>query len=183
MDYNYYKELEITNGKKLIVKNLMPQDAEGMISLIRTADTESRFLSREIGEFNYSLEQERKLIADRLKDDNSFWIVGELDGKIIANCDTCRVNNKKRYIHRAAIAIVVLKDFWGLGIGKILMKESIKWSKNKGFEQLELDVLSGNERAIYLYKSLGFEKTGTKKNAIKYPDDTYADEYVMRLLL
>ena len=173
----------LKNGKELIVRSLTEDDAEAMISLMKMADTETRFLSREIGEFNYSAEQEKEVILARGKDANAFWIVGEVDGKIVANCDTSGVSGKQRYRHRAEIAIVVLKEYWGLGIGKILMSQSIAWCKNKNFEQLELGVLSGNQRAMALYKSLGFENFGIKKNAIKYQDGSYADEHIMWLSL
>lgn len=59
------------------------------------------------------------------------------------------------------------------------MTESIKWCKDNHLEQLELGVVSENEAALSLYKSLGFEIFGTKKNSLKYDDGSYADEYIM----
>lgn len=38
---------------------------------------------------------------------------------------------------------------------------------------------AGNKRALRMYKSFGFEVTGTRPRALKYPDGSYADEYMM----
>lgn len=63
------------------------------------------------------------------------------------------------------------------------MQECIKWCKEKDVEQLELGVVTQNNRAISMYENLGFEIYGTKKHALKYGDGTYADEYFMCLFL
>lgn len=179
MEYSYYKEYTLNNGKTLAVRTLVPHDAKRMIDLITTADTQTRFLSREPGEFGYTEEAERELIAQRDADENVLWIVGEIDGKLVANCEARRLSGRARFRHRASMGIVVLRDYWRLGIGKILIQELIRWCGERGFEQLELDVVANNAAAIALYQSVGFEICGTKKNALKYPDGTYCDEHYM----
>ena len=81
------------------------------------------------------------------------------------------------------MGVAVLKDYQGKGIGKIMMKECIVWCKEHGIEQIELEVVTENNRAISMYKSFGFEVCGAKKHALKYCDGTYADEYSMILIL
>ena len=44
---------------------------------------------------------------------------------------------------------------------------------------MELDVVKTNETALKMYQGLGFEIIGTKEHALRYPDGTYADEYLM----
>lgn len=48
-----------------------------------------------------------------------------------------------------------------------------------GYEQIELGVIDGNERAKALYEKSGFVETGRYKNAMKYDDGTYRDEIMM----
>ena len=45
--------------------------------------------------------------------------------------------------------------------------------------QMELDVVKNNEKALEMYQRFGFEIIGTRKNALRYQDGTYADEYLM----
>ena len=62
--------------------------------------------------------------------------------------------------HRAELGISILKEYWGLGLGKALMQACIQCAKEAGYVQLELNAVAENERAIALYKSLGFEEFG-----------------------
>lgn len=150
---------------------------------MKIVDSETKFLAREPGEFNFTLEQEREFIKNSINDENRLFLIGEIDGRIVANCSVGVVSNNKRQLHRAAMGIAVRKDYWSNGIGKKLMRECIKWCKEKGVEQLELEVVTQNDRAVSMYKNLGFKICGTKKPALKYADGTYADNYIMILFL
>lgn len=141
----------------------------------------TRFLAREPGEFGFTLEQEESFIRGLLDNASSQLLIAEVEGQIVANCSVGFVMNKRRFLHRAALGISVKEDYWGLGIGRILMNECIAWCKENNIEQLELEVVTNNEVALAMYKSLGFEIYGTKKHAMKYSDNTYADEYFMIL--
>ena len=56
--------------------------------------------------------------------------------------------------------LYVLKRFNGKGIGYGLMIESEKILKEKGFNELNLEVFIGNEHAISFYEKLGYQKLG-----------------------
>lgn len=180
---HYRNEHILKDGQKLILRTAEEGDERGLISLMRTVDSETKFLAREPGEFNVTMEQEREFIRNMNNDENSRFLIAEVDGNIIGNCSVGLVMNKKRYLHRAAMGIVVRKDCWNRGIGKNLMQECIKWCIEKDVEQLELEVVTQNNRAISMYKNFGFEIYGSKKHAMKYVDGTYVDEYFMCLFL
>ncbi|MBH1940896.1 GNAT family N-acetyltransferase [Mobilitalea sibirica] len=179
----YRNEYILKDGQKLIVRTPEEGDAQGLINLMQTVDNETKFLSREPGEFNITLENEIDFIRNKNNEENGRFLIAELDGNIIGNCYVGIEVNNKRYLHRAGMAIVVRKDCWNKGIGKKMMQECINWCNQKGIEQLELEVVTQNERAITMYKSFGFDIYGTKKHALKYADGTYADEYFMCLFL
>ena len=56
-------------------------------------------------------------------------------------------------------------------------------ARQSGFEQIELEVVSTNRRAIGLYVKYDFQVYGTRPHGIKYPDGSYADDYLMRKVL
>ena len=62
------------------------------------------------------------------------------------------------------------------------MTELEGWAKNKEISRLELSVMVTNKWAIKLYKKLGFEVEGTKKNAVLLHSG-YVDEYIMAKLI
>ena len=179
----YRKEYLLKDDQQLIVRIPELGDAQGLINQMQAVDRETKFLARESDEFNFTVEQEREFIKNCTRDENTRFIIGEVEGRIIGNCSASLIQNKKRYLHRAAMGIAVVKDYWNKGIGKIMMQECIDWCKEKGVEQLELEVVTQNNHAISMYKNFGFEIYGTMKHALKYSDETYADEYNMILFL
>lgn len=176
-------EYTLKNGKNIIIRKPALEDAEGIVNLISVADRETKFLSRNPDEFSVTTEQEKLFISEILNDDNSDWFVAEYEGKIIGHCSVGLVSKNERLRHRAEVTFVVLKDYWGLGIGKLLMEQCIDQCKNKRVSQIELEVVSDNERAINLYKNFGFKITGTIPKAMRYPDNTFADKSIMVLEL
>jgi ribosomal protein S18 acetylase RimI-like enzyme len=71
----------------------------------------------------------------------------------------------------------------GLGIGKALLQEAITQANRlPGLEQLHLMVVTTNEAARALYRSMGFEVYGTVCQAFKLGEQ-YWDEELMVLRL
>lgn len=179
----YQAKYDLKDKRKLIVRVPVVSDAQALIDYMKEVDCETRFLAREPGEFGFTVEQEEAFISSLADDSSSQLLIAEVEGQIVANCSVGIVMKNRRYLHRATLGVSVKQAYWGLGIGRTMMNECIKWCKENGVEQLELEVVTHNERALNMYKSLGFEIHGTEKHALKYGDGTYADEYFMILFL
>lgn len=115
-------------------------------------------------------------------DSNNHTMVAEIienNNKKVVGLASLNVNASPRIRHSASIGISVHADYQGMGIGKKLMKELIDLSDNwLMLVRLELGVYPDNEKALKLYKSLGFEEEGLKKySAIR--DGKYVDEIIM----
>ena len=52
-----------------------------------------------------------------------------------------------------------------------------------GYEQIELEVVDGNDTAKALYEKCGFVETGKHVRALKYDDGSYRDEFIMSKIL
>ncbi len=90
-------------------------------------------------------------------------------------------DNRQRHV--GYIGIMVNGDYHGMGVGTALMENLLDIADNwLGLVRLELTVFCDNEKAVGLYKKLGFEIEGTmKKAAIK--NGKYADMYMMARVL
>ena len=62
------------------------------------------------------------------------------------------------------LLIGVSPDWQGVGVGGQLLKELINRSQDQGQKLIYLEVRSGNERAIRLYRSLGFLDIGVRRD-------------------
>ena len=62
------------------------------------------------------------------------------------------------------LLIGVSPDWQGVGVGGQLLKELINRSQDQGQKLIFLEVRSGNERAIRLYRSLGFIDIGVRRD-------------------
>ena len=62
------------------------------------------------------------------------------------------------------LLIGVSPDWQGVGVGGQLLKELINRSQDQGQKLIYLEVRSGNERAIRLYRSVGFIDIGVRRD-------------------
>ena len=131
---------------------------------------ETSFLLRTPEEFNYSPEEEARVLSGRKDDPRSLMLVAESDGRIIASADICSHGAKSRVMHRGELGISVRKDYWRQGIGSALMERLLAFASQSGYEQIELTVES---------KKYGFMVYGTRPHGMKYPDGSYDNDYLM----
>lgn len=113
---------------------------------------------------------------------NDHMFVAEVeknDAKKVVGVIGLNVSQSQRTRHSASLGIMVHGDYQGKGIGKALLNKVIDLADNwLMLVRLELGVFTDNERAINMYKSVGFEIEGTKRCAI-IRNGKYADEYIM----
>ena len=91
-----------------------------------------------------------------------------------------RANFPGRGRHIANAAYMVSHTARGQGLGRLLGEASLAIAKILGFRAMQFNVvLSQNERALMLYKKLGFTIIGTIPEAIRNNDSTYQTGYIM----
>jgi ribosomal protein S18 acetylase RimI-like enzyme len=83
--------------------------------------------------------------------------------------------------HVGSLGMGVLPAYRGRGIGRRLLEASIAKAWAQGITRIELEVRVDNERAIGLYRSLGFEQEAVKRRAMRF-DGVDHDALLMSLL-
>lgn len=76
--------------------------------------------------------------------------------------------------------VAVHPDHRGFGLGEAMMRYAIAKVRSAGAGFISLEVRQSNTAAVTLYKKLGFEILGTRKNYYTKPDE---DAHVMGLVL
>ncbi len=175
--------LTLQDGREMIIRSAEPGDAAGMLQYMKIMLGETPFLLRTPEEFNYTLEEEARILAGRKNDPRSLMLVAEIEGQIIASADVSSHGAKSRVQHRAELGISVKREYWHQGIGSAFMERLISFAEGSDFEQIELTVESKNQRALGLYHKYGFIVYGTRPHGMKYPDGSYDNDYLMVRML
>ena len=151
-----------------------------MLDYLRVSAGETEFILRypeECGK--YTPEGEKALFDKVNAADNEAMLVCLVEGKVAGNCQVAWSKGLKTK-HRAMVAIALLKDYWGNGIGTRMFQELIRIAEsNPDILQMELDFVEGNARARALYEKMGFRITGVRPNAIRLKSGKLLNEYSM----
>jgi RimJ/RimL family protein N-acetyltransferase len=167
----------------IIIREAQAADAAQLIALVRDlADEPGLYIALSPGEFNLTVDQEQKFVAEYEAADNSVFLVAETQGQIIGVL-TCKGGSRKLTRHAATLGMSVRKDWRNKGVGGLLLARVIDWAKGTGIvSRIELFVFARNEMAIHLYQKHGFVCEGRRRRAI-CRDGEYFDDLVMSLLL
>jgi len=82
-------------------------------------------------------------------------VMEEKDSGKICGSSWMTFDGRRIHLHHFGIS----PDFQGRGLSKLLLEESLKFVKKKGY-QVKLEVHRSNMKAINLYKKAGFEYLG-----------------------
>jgi len=124
-------------------------------------------------------------VVERLRSTEDKFVLGAFgDRDVLVGMVTFMRESSSKTAHKGNIyGMFVTPEMRGQGVGKSLLLELIKQAKTCiGLEQINLIVVSNNDQAKNLYKSIGFEVYGVEKNALKF-NGKYFNEDLMVLQL
>ena len=179
----YAKTVLLKSGVELLVRNAVASDARAVRDIMQHTHAETDYLLSYPDEQSVDDEQEARSLAETERSDNEVELVAVVDGRIVGSAGVTAVGGRRKLAHRARFGISVLKDYWGMGIGRVVMEASIDCARRAGYTQLELDVVAGNERAVSLYRRAGFEEYGRNPRGYRSVSSGYQELVHMRLEL
>lgn len=165
-------------GLDYIIRSARPEDAAVLSDVRLQIDKETENLDRRQGETFLEPEAFEQLIRSDSEKGTNLFLVAETPNKIVGFC-RCEGSPLSRLAHKVEFSIGVLRDYWGHGIGKHLLEQSIAWSDQTGIQKMTLHVLETNVTAIELYKKAGFEIEGVLKRDRLLADGNYYNTVVM----
>ena len=173
---------ELKNGRVLWIREVTVEDARALLDYVQAISGESDFLSFGPGEFELTEPEEVEFIRKCLAADNQLYILGLIDETIVATL-TFSAGSRPRLRHSGEFGMSVRKQYWGLGIGSLMLDTLIDWARRSQIvKKINLRVRTDNQRAIRLYEGKGFVQEGTIRKAILL-GGTYYDHYWMGLEL
>jgi RimJ/RimL family protein N-acetyltransferase len=103
------------------------------------------------------------------------------ENKVVGWCDICRNTSRPVFSHIGHLGMGVIAEYRGQGLGRSLITAAIDHAKKIGLSRIELEVYTSNQAAIKLYKSLGVQLEGTKRQHARF-DDRFEDSHIMALI-
>ncbi len=164
----------------MIIRLALTQDAEQILDVMNDAEN-SGFMLANPGERQLKPESVMKIIDNVNNGLKSGFFVAEDDGLLLGYM-IVRSETMERTMHRASIVIGVHSNSRGKGVGTALFEHVFQWAIQRNLHRLELTVIELNERAKGLYKKMGFEVEGIKKDSL-FIDGKYVNEIYMGKIL
>jgi len=108
------------------------------------------------------------------------YVVAELDGAAVGHAFLEPLGDLAAISHVFQLTIVVHPGHLGRGIGTTLLKDLLGWAqRDPRVKKVELRVRATNERAIALYRKVGFLEEGRFRNRVALQDGTFLDDLAM----
>ena len=156
----YEQKITLKNGKEALLRNGGAVDGAAVFECFNQTHAETDYLLSYPDENSFDAEQEAAFLEGKTKSPNEIEIVAIVDGKVAGTAGIEAVGSKDKVKHRAEFGIGILREYWGLGLGKALTQACIQCAREAGYLQLELNVVAENTAALSLYRGLGFEEFG-----------------------
>ena len=169
--------------KNVDIRQATVDDAQEFVELLKLVDSESEFLLWEPGERDLTVDQQRARLENSFNSATTRTTVAcdTTLGKLFGFC-WCAAGERNRTRHELSLALALLQDYHGHGIGTALLNTQIEWARSQGFRRMSLSVSPSNSAAIHIYKKAGFILEGTTRDSIKL-GSRYEDSHIMGLIL
>ncbi len=167
----------------MIVREARPEDAEQLIARVHRLVEEPQIdIPMAPGEFKISVEEERVILQEYADQDNSVFLIAEVEGRIIGSLN-CRGGDRMATRHVAHLGMAVDREWRNQGVGTALLARALEWGrKSSSIKRIELAVYVRNRHAIHLYEKFGFAIEGRRRNVV-FQNGEYLDDFMMAVVL
>jgi L-amino acid N-acyltransferase YncA len=144
-------------------------------------------IAREVVEdgttYTFAADTPDKVLTDFFLDAAEHAFVAERDGEVVG-CYMLRRNQPGRGAHVANAAYVVGRAAFGTGVGYAMGAHSLEEARRLGFAAVQFNfVVNTNDRAVALWKRLGFVEVGRLPRVFQHPTLGLVDALVMHRFL
>lgn len=167
------------SGDEVHLRVARPEDADALLALARAIQAEDAYMVTVPEEFGLTEDDKRAWIEDHARHPGQLVVVAEAGGRVVGAVDF-EARRQRRLSHSGAFAIAVEREWRGRGVGRALLETLLAWAQaHPELERVELAVFGNNERALKLYRSLGFLEEGRRLDGIKLGPGKYVDDVLM----
>lgn len=154
-------------------------DAPGILALRRAVLAEGTWFITRADEVRGGIDAEIRRLRDLERSGNSLCTVAHHEGRVVGLL-VCTGGVLARMRHTAKLEVMVAEAQRGQGLGRALLAAACEWLDGHAeVEKLGLSVFADNERALALYRRLGFVEEGRRPREYRFEDGTYRGDVLM----
>lgn len=181
MQTSYPKIFIAKNGQEIILRPPETGDIDELLRYVNVLSQEDTFITMS-GEIMTREQEEENLKSwlQEMVEGNRIHLLAFAGVQLVGVAEIKRITKSRtRSLHVGEVAISIAKDWRGLGIGKNMLKKLIDDSRRSlDLKLLKMTAFATNQRAITLYKQLGFRIAGEIPAAIKYKGKFVGQKYL-----
>lgn len=171
-----------TSAEAVQIREATSNDAGALLALKSALDYETRFMLLEPGERTSNASEVAEQLHSAAARSNSAVLVADLAGELVGYVEAIG-GRVRRNRHTAHVVIGVRQVHAGQGIGRRLLAELERWARANGVHRLELTVMTHNERAVALYRKMGYRVEGTRQAALLVENQLVDELWMAKLLV
>ncbi|BAK94465.1 GNAT family N-acetyltransferase [Tetragenococcus halophilus] len=165
------------------IREALAEDAEQIVKVSQTIGKQTEFLVMDEHGMDLPIHLLENQLETIYESDKQLLLVAEVDGQIVGTASV-RTSEEKRISHIGEVGISILQDYWGIGLGSVLLEELIDWSQQIGqIRRLELTVQKQNSRASHLYEKYGFQTEAVLERGAIGDDGRFLDVLLMSKMI
>jgi len=176
----YRKTVRLKDGRECVLRSGRESDGGAVLTCFLVTHEETDNLLAYPDESTMTAEQEAEFLGKKAEDPRGVMLLAEVDGELAGTAGIDPVGEREKIRHRAEFGIGIFRKYWGLGIGRALLEACVECAEKAGYEQLELSVVADNEKAIGLYKSVGFTEYGRNPKGFRSRSSGWQELVYMR---
>jgi RimJ/RimL family protein N-acetyltransferase len=165
------------------IREAIPDDAAAILAALKIIGSQTPYLVMDEKGLEMTPDEMSENLANLYDSPNNVLMVALADGKVIGTASV-KASSKQRMEHIGEIGISILKDYWGFGLGSLMMEELIEWAKeSQVIRRLELTVQHRNQRAVHVYEKIGFKTEAIMPRGAKTDDGEFLDVHLMSMMI
>ncbi|WP_105118294.1 GNAT family N-acetyltransferase [Streptococcus suis] len=169
--------------KEVYFSEAEPADAVAFIDFMNQVASETDYLVMDESGFRFSPEEMERIFEAGIENPGELCLLAKVGTEVIGAISV-KSSKQFRISHIGNIFIAIKKDYWGHGLGTILLDEVIEWAQEIDLlKRLELTVQVRNQAAVHLYQKMGFVIEGTQVRGARTDEGEWLDLYYMGRLI
>lgn len=175
-------ESVLRDGSVCMLRSPGAEDGEAVLRHIRRVAAESPYTAFLPEDVPGTLREEQTFLRRQLASPDRLLLGCFVADRLIGLGGVGPVSASSKCRHRGELAITIRRRWWGLGLGRGLVERLCREARDLGYEQMELEVMEDNARAVALYERCGFVTCGLLPDAYRAEGESRAVQIMVKRL-